>query len=174
MGATGAEGACSFIVPMPLLGDDQAAGVRRMLLEETSFIAIEAFPQKDNPHNRVFPEAKLATTVFVCRAKSSNARLTVRAHPGRWIDEASSTLRVSPDEIIKFDPENTTIPSCTQHDWDLAVAMLANEKVKRLGDYCQASQGEVNETTDGKKGFISTNPKDGPQISRKADSGFLH
>ena len=164
--AMGAQGTSSFIVPMPLLGDDQAAGVRKMLFEETSFIAIEAFPQKDDPHNRVFAEAKLATTVFVCRAKSSKARFRVRTHPGRWIDETSLMLRVSPEEILKFDSNNVTIPSCTQHDWDLAVRILENEKVRRLGDYCQASQGEVNETTDGKKGFISTDPKDGHPILR--------
>ena len=44
----------SFIVPMALLGDDQAVNVRRMLLEKTGLIAIEAFPQKDDPYNRVF------------------------------------------------------------------------------------------------------------------------
>ena len=163
---TGTSGSCSFIVPMPLLGDDQAAGVRRMLLDETGLAAVEVFPQKDDPHNRVFPEAKLATTVFACRATSSKSSFTVRTHPGRWIDETSVTLQLSPEEVFKFDPENATIPSCTQRDWDLAVKILANQKVRRLGDYCQASQGEVNETTDGKKGFISSNPKDGPQILR--------
>ena len=62
---------------MPLLGDDQAAGVRRMAcLNETSFDAIEAFPQKDDPHNRVFPEAKLSTTIFVARKPSSRDALS--------------------------------------------------------------------------------------------------
>lgn len=79
----GKEGAFSFIVPMPLLGDEQAAGVRRMLLEKTGLAAIEAFPQKDDPHNRVFPEAKLATTIFVTRVQPSKTRIAVRTHPGR-------------------------------------------------------------------------------------------
>ncbi len=118
---TGAEGAFSFIVPMPLLGDDQAAGVRKMLFEEARFTAIEAFPQKDDPHNRVFPEAKLSTAVFVCCAKPSKAQFKVRTHPGRWIEEASLTLHVSPEEVLKFDPKNVTIPSCTQRDWDVAL-----------------------------------------------------
>jgi hypothetical protein len=43
---------------------------------------------------------------------------------------------------------------------------VSHGKLKRLGEYCRASQGEVNETTDGKKGFISTDPKDGPRILR--------
>ena len=39
-------------------------------------------------------------------------------------------------------------------------------KIKRLGEYCKAYQGEINETTDSKHGFITKNPKDGPQILR--------
>src|SRR3990172_2491927 len=60
----GSNGIFSFIVPMALLGDDQAAGVRKMLLEKAGLITAEVFPQKDDPHNRVFAEAKLATTIF--------------------------------------------------------------------------------------------------------------
>jgi hypothetical protein len=163
---TRVEGACSFIVPMPLLGDDQAAGVRKLLFEKTRFTAIEAFPQKDDPHDRVFPEAKLATCVFVCRGNPSEERFQVRTHPGRLIEESSLTLRISAGEILTFDSDNMTIPSCTQRDWDIAIKILANEKIGRLRDHCRASQGEVNETADGKKGFISSNPKDGPQILR--------
>jgi hypothetical protein len=162
----GREGAFSFIVPMPLLGDDQAAGVRRMLLERTGLAAIEAFPQKDDPRNRVFPEAKLATAVFVTRAQPAKARIAVRTHPGRLIEETSPILQVLPEEIIRFDPENAAIPSCTQQDWEIAAAIIGRQRMKRLGEYCRASQGEVNETTDGKKGFISKDPKDGPQILR--------
>lgn len=164
--ATRPAGAFSFIVPMPLLGDDQSAGIRRLLLEKTGLIAIESFPQKDDPHNRVFPEAKLATSIFVTRANCPGTHFTVRTHQGRLIEESSSLLRLAPAEIFEFDPDNSPIPSCTQRDWDIAVKIIKRERIVRLGLYCRASQGEVNETTDGKKGFISTNPKDGPQILR--------
>jgi hypothetical protein len=91
---------------------------------------------------------------------------TVQAHPGRVIEEISSVLRVLPREILEFDPKNSPIPSCTQRDWDIAVRIMSHAKLKRLGDYCRASQGEVNETTDGKRGFISTDSKEGPRILR--------
>ena len=60
-----ADGGLSFIVPMALLGDDQAAGVRRHLLDDVGIREVHVFPQKDDPKNRVFPEAKLSTTVFI-------------------------------------------------------------------------------------------------------------
>jgi len=160
------SGAFSFIVPMALLGDDQATGVRRLLLENTGIIAIEAFPQKDDPHNRVFPEAKLATTIFVTHAKSENGCFVVRTHSGRNMDVESPSVRATPTEIIAFDGENSPIPTCTQRDWHIAIRIINLDRIKRLGDYCRASQGEVNETTDGKRGFISSNPTDGPPILR--------
>ncbi len=162
---TCAEGACSFIVPMPLLGDDQAAGVRRMLLEETSLIAIEAFPQKDDPYNRVFPEAKLSTTIFVTRRKPSKMPFTVRTHRGRYIETDSPPLKLSPREILAFDPENSAVPSCTQADWELAVRILNQEGICRLGQMTKSFQGEVNETNEGARGSL-TNSLASPLVLR--------
>jgi len=56
--------------------------------------------------------------------------------------------------------------ACSQEDWDLAVRIMSSGRMKRLGDYCVAHQGEVNETTDGKKGNISYEEKDGQLILR--------
>ena len=60
-------GYLSFIVPMPLLGDEQARGIRRMLLSAGEFSETHAFPQKDNLARRVFRDAKLSTALFVYR-----------------------------------------------------------------------------------------------------------
>src|SRR5262249_53023444 len=66
-------GRIGMIVPMPLLGDEQAVGVRKMLLTSTSFAAVEAFPQKDDSKNRVFEDAKLSTCIFVtCKKRRMN------------------------------------------------------------------------------------------------------
>src|SRR3989338_8509009 len=126
-----------------------------MLFEKTSFIAIEAFPQKDDPHNRVFPEAKLATTIFVTRRKSSKMPFTVRTHPGRYIESDSPTLKLLLSEILAFDPENGAIPSCTQDDWDIAVRILSYRGTSRLGQMTKSFQGEVNETNEAARGALT-------------------
>ena len=162
----GSSGAFSFIVPMALLGDDHASDVRRMLLEKTGVISIEAFPQKDDPYHRVFPEAKLSTTIFVTRRNPSGAAFMVRTHPGRYIGGSSSTLHIAPKDIFRFDRHNVPIVTCTQRDWEIAVKIVSNEKFKRISEYCRAYQGEVNETTDGKRGYISADRNEGPQILR--------
>jgi len=154
----GAAGVFSFIVPMPLLGDDQAAGVRRLLLEKAGLVAIEAFPQKDDPHNRVFPEAKLSTTIFVTRWKTTGTRFTVRTHAGRFIDDGSSTLQVAPSEVLAFDPQNAAIPSCTQEDWGLVTRLVTSPKVRRMCEIAKSFQGEVNETNERARGTLTSRP----------------
>jgi hypothetical protein len=147
----------SFIVPMALLGDDQSADVRRMLLEKTGLIAIEAFPQKDDPYNRVFQEAKLSTAIFVTRGKSTGLIFRIRTHRGKLIDGKSPTLRVKPSEILFFDHENASIPSCAQEDWELATRILSVQKIDRMSKIAISFQGEVNETNERKKGCLTTN-----------------
>jgi len=143
---TGKGGGISLIVPMPLLGDDQAAGVRALLMRDTDVSAIEAFPQKDDPNRRVFAEAKLSTTVFVTRMVPSASTFTVRTHTGKTIEADSACLRISSNDLLRFDPENAPIPSCSQEDWNLAIRILALPSLRRLGDYATSFQGEVNET----------------------------
>lgn len=52
---------------MAVLGDEQASGIRRMLLSAGAFSEIHAFPQKDNPSRRVFRDAKLSTDAESCQ-----------------------------------------------------------------------------------------------------------
>jgi hypothetical protein len=48
----------------------------------------------------------------------------------------------------------------------LVVKIMSSGRMRRLGEFATAYQGEVNETTDGNKGSVSYEPKDGPQILR--------
>lgn len=166
------RGTVSFIVPMSLLGNEQDVGLRRLLLSPTAKVVLEAFPQKDDEDNRVFPEAKLSTAIFVARTQSPHHQVTVRTHPGAAIVGGSPAIALTYDDLAAFDGKNLPFPSCTQRDWELATRIVNLPGVRRLGELCQASQGEVNETTDGKKGYISTNPSDGPLILRGAAIGL--
>jgi hypothetical protein len=162
-------GRLGYIVPMVLLGDEQAAGVRKLLLERTSLVAVEAFPQKDDPGNRVFEDAKLASCVFIAQRGDEGEPFRSRVHPGRSIEEDSPSLLVLRGAAELYDPENQPIPACGQEDWDLAVRIMKSGRMKRLGEFARAHQGEVNETIEGGKGNLSTCPADGPLILRGAN-----
>jgi hypothetical protein len=88
-------GYISLIVPMPLLGDEQARGVRQALLQSGNLLQVNAFPQKDNPTRRVFRDAKLSTALFAFRkGPTTEETLAFRSvrHPANTIESASPSL----------------------------------------------------------------------------------
>lgn len=165
------NGRLGFITPMPLLGDEQAVGVRKAILNVGTFDSIEAFPQKDNPQRRVFRDAKLSTTITIIRrTESEDARRTPfvsRVHPANIIEDASGVLRLTVADIPLYDPSNLTIVSCSQEDWDLAVRIMQSGRCQRLANVCTSYQGEVNETND--KRFLSEDSNRGQLVLRGAN-----
>ena len=161
----------SFIVPMTLLGDEQTNGIRRMMLSSGQFTEIHAFPQKDDAARRVFPDAKLATALFVyfkpLGQLTTATQFASYVHPNRFIEESTSPLWTDSNSIRVYDPENLTIVSCTQRDWDL-MASLPNEHMARLRKYVTFFQGEVNQTVATAKGFL-TKPDRGHLVTRGAN-----
>ncbi|MGA3133279.1 MAG: DNA methyltransferase [Terracidiphilus sp.] len=159
-----------FIVPMALIGDKQALGIRDLIFRLGSFRQIDAFPQKDDPKNRVFPEAKLSTVVFSMQKSvqtdSRNKRFSSTRHPGRTFEPKSPTLTLSAEEVYEFDASNHTVVSCDQADWDLAIRLMRQPDWRRLEDFCTSYQGEVNETED--EEFLSDSARDGKLILRGA------
>jgi len=161
-------GRLGFITPMPVLGDEQALGIRRAILNAGCFEAVEAFPQKDNPLKRVFRDAKLSTAITVVRRTTSDQLrqkpFVSRVHPANVICNESPSLKLTATAIPLYDPSNLTIVSCSQEDWDLAVAIMQSGRFQRLGDVCTSYQGEVNEKTD--KKFLSNHGEDGRLVLR--------
>jgi hypothetical protein len=167
---TSASGVQSFIVPMAVLGDDQAAGVRRLLLTDSKLLAVEAFPQKDDAGNRVFPEAKLSTAVFVAKVIDGNDEdgFSVRTHPGRFIEETTPALCMTLRQIREFDKANLPILTCTARDWVIAQKILELRPIRRLEMYATSFQGEVNETIERQRGTLSAR-SDAPLALRGAN-----
>lgn len=159
-----------FIVPMALLGDQQAVEIRDQIFRRGSFRTVDAFPQKDVVSNRVFPEAKLSTVVFSMqknlRESPQQVRFRSTRHPGRTFEPDSPTVTISAEEIYEVDPINHTVVSCDQADWDLAIRLTRQPHWRRLGNFCTSYQGEVNETTD--KEFLSDSASEGQLVLRGA------
>jgi hypothetical protein len=160
------DGVHSFIVPMNVLADEQSRRIRVRILNGWRLVVVEAFPQKDDPHNRVFPEAKLPTCIYVIR-KSSPSRFVVRAHPGRLILQSSRTIELDHDDVAAIDPANLGIPaepSMSPESIRLVID-LRKRNPSILKDFAQSRQGEVNLTEHSR--FLSTKPQ-GPLVLRGA------
>jgi hypothetical protein len=163
-------GRFGFIVPMAVLGDDQSAEVRRAMLDAGALTSVDAFPQKDDPNRRVFPEAKLSTTAFTMMRTTNDASrmkpFVSRQHPANRIEEGSPSLALQTDHIPLYDASNQSIVSCSQTDWDLAVRVIGSGRMTRLGEFVEFFQGEVNETVQRRKGTLL--PRGGKLVTRGA------
>jgi len=166
------KGGFGFITPMAVLGDDQAADIRRQIVRVGAFTGTEAFPQKDDPTKRVFPEAKLSTAIFTIakdESEGANARPFVsRVHPEGTIVDTSPSLTLTTDSIPLYDPLNFTIVSCSQADWDLAIRIMQTGRMGRLRQFAEFFQGEVNETNERARGNLVDDPTAGKLVTRGA------
>ncbi len=142
------KGAHGFIVPMALLADKQAKPLREFMLQNNYIKAIEAFPQKDDPSNRIFADAKLSTCIYILN-KQEISLFKIRIHTGKEIDESSTLLQLNSSLIKEFDRENLSIPSypnMTTKDFMLALKLNKVSKDIKLKQFAQSQQGEVNLT----------------------------
>ena len=164
------NGTHGFIVPMALLGDEQARPLREYILKENRLKLIEAFPQKDDPKNRVFEDAKLSTCLYVIK-KSSPTSFILRVHPGKHILDTSPVIEIDNKQIEVFDPKNLSIPSypeMTANDFKLALKLINVSKSAKFSDCAPSQQGEVNLTNQAQ--FLSDEPK-GQIVLRGAHVG---
>ena len=166
------DGRMGFITPMGILGDDQAADIRKSILRTGAVTSVDAFPQEDDPARRVFPEAKMCTAVFTVRKTASpQAReeaFVSRRHSGKYIEADSPGLRLTTSQVALYDPSNLAIVTCSQEDWDLAVRITGSGRMARLADFAEFFQGEVNETIDRAKGNLLGPNEGGKLVTRGA------
>jgi len=136
-------GRCGYIVPMSWLGDSFTSGVRHWLLKEHRPLQIDGFPQKDDPKRRVFPEAKLPTSVFIIQKNRSQGDILVRIHPGRDILEAPF-YNVEVEILQKFSPDILIIPVVTPIGWEILKKTITSHKLGRIGKAAaEPTSGEI-------------------------------
>jgi len=140
---TKTDGYQGFIVPMSLLGDRFTSELRRKVLTKTNLITIEAFPQKDDPNNRIFYEAKLPTCLYILSKRKQGIKFRVRTHPGKEIIDSSPSYYAKSEEILEFDPDSLAIPTVNEISWKLAVQLCENKKLCLFKKIGSPSPGEI-------------------------------
>ena len=137
-----------MIVPMSLLSDQSAKGIRELLFEKHALEEIQAFPQKDDENDRVFPEAKLSTIVLVAHTNSKTETLCCRVHPGKDILESSPLLEIEVADVRGFDPENLTVPLGSPEEVSILQRMFAQDALEPLSSIASVAVGEIDMTQD--------------------------
>ncbi len=160
-------GFIGLIIPMSLLADQQTLPLRKFVLHQTKIIAIEAFPQKDDPNRRVFQEAKLPTCILITQRAPTDGQhpFFVTVHPGKLLEEVSGRFSCTLQDIEALDNEQLPIPLLTS---DIAIHVLrkitSSAIAGRMGEVCATYQGEINETTMAE--LLNSDPTTGPRVIR--------
>ncbi len=154
---------------MALLGDDQAKLLRTYMLTQSELLCLEAFPQKDDPDNRVFEEAKLSTCVYILSKSFHAVPFVLRIHPGKLILDSSPEVNLTKEDVELLDSSELSIPSVpgtTANHVVLGIALGKRSMGNRLGNIAASQQGEVNLTTHAS--YLSDSPV-GPEVLRGAN-----
>jgi Alw26I/Eco31I/Esp3I family type II restriction m6 adenine DNA methyltransferase len=148
-------GVIGKIVPLAIANDFSCARTRNYILKELSLLQLECFPQKDDPRDRVFEDAKLSTCILIANKAGETTKFTVRIYPGKSLTDNPKKVDVSLKDIESVDPGVLPIPLVTQAEWNLAVKIHSFLPISCISQIATLTRGEINQTTFSK--FITSN-----------------
>ncbi len=150
------------IVPMSLLADITLAQTRAFIFSATAPVRFVAFPQKDDPTRRVFLEAKLSTCIPILKKQTpaADSLTEVLTFPGNSLADSPKKLHFKIHDLQLVDRKILPIPVCDQAE--LEVALKIHRESIRLGDTCEITRGEINQTIYRK--YISSDPTHRPLL----------
>ena len=158
----------SFIVPMGLLADKFTEALRRRLLSDGILRSVAAFPQKDDPRNRVFPEAKLSTCIYVIENRSrADTPISVNIYPGRSFEDDSRSYALRVSDIAAIDPESLSIPNMSERDILRGSVVRSCRKVTTWEDVAKCYLGEV--MLNASNAHLTSDEPVGPRLLRGAN-----
>jgi len=170
------RGLVGKIVPLAIVNDFSCSRTRAHLLSKSSLLCLECFPQKDNPRDRVFEDAKLSTCVIVFEKPGPTKHFVMRVYPGKCFIDNPKEACVSFKEIKAIDPDVLPIPLVSQAEWDIATKIHLRLPVCHISQVATLTRGEMNQTIFAE--FITRNSHHhemtkGVEIARYAEHWYL-
>ena len=153
---------------MAVLGDRFSLGTRTRLLRQSCIDKVEVFPQKDDPLNRVFLEAKQSTCIVVIsRPLKPKAIVDVRIHPGRHILSESPGYSAKQDDLYSFTPSQHAVPLVSSPAWDILSTKMHPSLGPTLEAIANIYAGEICDNAQNRH-YLSDEPI-GPLVLRGAN-----
>ena len=144
------NGYFGLIVPLALVGDISCGRTRTFVTTRLDNLRLDCFPQKDNPNNRIFQQAKLSTVIFTGRwTASSDSPVSIRVFPGKSFEDEFLSNSVSISELNCVSPGIGSIPLVSAAHWTTCVKIHSTENVSSLSALAPdfvVSRGEINQT----------------------------
>ncbi|MCD6270296.1 N-6 DNA methylase, partial [bacterium] len=125
------------------LADNSASKIRKYFLQKQMILSIDSFPERDDINLRVFENAKMSVCILNSQNKvSKKYKFVLRI----WRDKHMSSARqiiLSKFDILDINPDNATIPSINQEEFELLKKI---SKTTRLKNFAKCWEGEINLT----------------------------
>ena len=158
----------SFIVPMALLGDNFTSSLRRRLVTSGKLRSVIAFPQKDDPVNRIFLEAKLSTCLYVLENRSTSCHeITVETYPGNSFSDSPKFCSLGMSDIKALDENSLPIPPVDKIDIERIRAIDSSRRVAKWHEVARCYLGELMSNRANARLFSTA--KVGPEVLRGAN-----
>ena len=134
-------------------------------LPRAGFESIAAFPQKDDPHNRVFFEAKLSTCIYVAEKKCDlETPLTIHTYPGKSFADEPKRCTVTVKMLELLEPNGLSLPTVEQSDVDRWQQVTTQRKVTSFDEVAPCYLGEIMFNASNED--LIVREKTGPRIYR--------
>jgi Eco57I restriction-modification methylase len=161
----------SFIVPMALLADQFTSALRRRLLTEGWLRSIAAFPQKDDPHNRVFFEAKLSTCIYVAEKRGKpETEIQIATYPGNSFGDVPKRCSITLQDLRLLEPTGLSLPPISHEDILRWKSICTNPRVARWGKIAKCYLGEL--MTNASNAHLTSDKPIGPLLLRGANINY--
>lgn len=161
-----ADTTLGMIVPLGIFSDSFSYGTRKLMLSKGSLIRIDAFPQKDDPRQRVFEDAKVPTATFLYSNASTEESGTQLVHPANEITDSASSLTFTNSDIEAYFPTTLCIPLISDQELDIIKSRMSEHVGPRLVDVATVFAGEICDNA-GSKHLLSDDDV-GPVVLRGA------
>lgn len=141
------KGRFGLIIPLSIATDLGCSELRKYLVTQHSLQAIDAFPDRYNPSERVFEDAKTSVAILTgVNEHTQNNTLRIQTRHGASLEVSPMTVAVTPESISTVDNHAFTYPLTSQALWDLMVQIHQNPNIVRLSKIAEVGAGEIHLT----------------------------
>ena len=127
------------------------------------------FPQKDDPHNRVFFEAKLSTCIYVAEKRNKpDAEIQITTYPGKSFNDVPKRCAVTLADMQSLEPNGLSLPPISQEDIRRWQSICLHSKVTTWGEVAKCYLGEL--MTNASNAHLTSDKRIGPILLRGASS----
>ena len=135
------DGFNCFIFQNSFMADQQAANLRKFVLNNCQILSIDSFPERDSKRKRVFENVKMSVCILLLRNTKTCNRFLVNIWDNRDKTSGISTY-FTKNEIEAIDPGYMTIPRLRDEAKPVVLKMINHRSVS-----IKCQEGELNVTS---------------------------